>query len=396
MTVSNALQETMVALIDENVAPVARMSLSKRDHTIGQLLKKRGKARFDLAIQRNNVWDKARSSMLIHSILEEFPIPTLYTATKIVGMNIPDDIFWFIDGKQRLNRAIFGYIDGDYALDIITPPVTVERSFKIEGKNGEEDQYKTAIEMVDVAGKHFSELDDDLQKQILGYSLTIVDVKNATPAQIEELFQRLYGGMPLTKIELTRALSGTETMNFVNSVTSRKFFEYMTINTNRHVDYELTMQIMMLTYGCKTDIGGDQIREFAKGLREVGLTPEWKDEIHATMEYMEKAFEIVTDSEDEMKKEIKIRKKILKKVHIPNLFMTAKDAMQAGVDAVEFGKWAKQFLTSYRVGDSYGTLCSKSSAKWSSVGERIRLMKENAYRAFGITANAEVAAGTEE
>lgn len=45
---------------------------------------KSGKINLNHIIQRSDVWEKARKSLLIHSIIMEVPVPALY-AKKIVG-----------------------------------------------------------------------------------------------------------------------------------------------------------------------------------------------------------------------------------------------------------------------------------------------------------------------
>ena len=42
-------------------------------------MKKKGKCSFDNIIQRSYVWEKARKSDLIHSMIEGYPVPPFYT-----------------------------------------------------------------------------------------------------------------------------------------------------------------------------------------------------------------------------------------------------------------------------------------------------------------------------
>ena len=57
------------------------------------------KFRFDLAIQRNLVWDEAkdmRKSLFVHSLATDYPILPVFV------QDFGDNEFWVIDGKQRL------------------------------------------------------------------------------------------------------------------------------------------------------------------------------------------------------------------------------------------------------------------------------------------------------
>jgi uncharacterized protein with ParB-like and HNH nuclease domain len=56
----------------------------------------RGTINFDNAVQRGYVWDNNRKSLLIHSMIEGYPIPAFYAAKNDNGYDM-------LDGKQRLN-----------------------------------------------------------------------------------------------------------------------------------------------------------------------------------------------------------------------------------------------------------------------------------------------------
>ncbi len=54
---------------------------------------------FDCAVQRGLVWDNAKNSLLIHSILYGYSIPAFYMTKN------EDGSFDSLDGKQRSNAA---------------------------------------------------------------------------------------------------------------------------------------------------------------------------------------------------------------------------------------------------------------------------------------------------
>ena len=140
---------------------------------------KKGNINFDLAVQRGMVWDIYRKSLLIHSILQGFPIPAIYL-TKENG------VYSALDGKQRCN-TIADYISNKFALSLKTPDV------KLEDGTFEE-----------IAGKKFSDLSDELQDEIKDFSLTIYYYENITEEEINEMFFRINNGKPLSATELTR------------------------------------------------------------------------------------------------------------------------------------------------------------------------------------------------
>lgn len=68
----------------------------------------------DHAIQRQSgQWDgdRLKKSLLIHSILANYPVPPIYCLKEAV--NEKDYSYSILDGKQRLTTT-FDYIDGRY------------------------------------------------------------------------------------------------------------------------------------------------------------------------------------------------------------------------------------------------------------------------------------------
>ena len=63
--------------------------------------------------QRRRVWDEAKSSRLIESLLLNMPIPVCYFA------ELDDSSYSVIDGQQRLT-AIYRYINNEFALGSLT------------------------------------------------------------------------------------------------------------------------------------------------------------------------------------------------------------------------------------------------------------------------------------
>jgi len=150
----------------------------------------KGTITFDNAVQRGYVWDNDRKSLLIHSMLEGFPIPAFFASKDENGYSM-------LDGKQR-SEAISGYINGNYFLTNL-PEVMAEISIQ-----NTENKKEVIEEGLDINGSYFSDLPEDLQDRIKDYSLTVYYFDGITEEEINEMFFRLNNGKPLTAIELTR------------------------------------------------------------------------------------------------------------------------------------------------------------------------------------------------
>lgn len=146
-----------------------------------------GSLKFDNAIQRGNVWDIKRQSLLIDSIIKGYPIPAFYTIKleeKIKTNKGLVNVFDCIDGKQRCN-AISKFRNNELALSGLDTYI---------GENGE----------VDLNGKKYEDLDEDIKDIFDSYSLTVYFFTDITEEEIAEMMNRLNNGKPLTGIENAR------------------------------------------------------------------------------------------------------------------------------------------------------------------------------------------------
>ena len=148
-----------------------------------------GSMTFENAIQRGHVWDKARQSLLVDSILRNFPIPPMYTIKTDIdapdGCKKGSKVFDCIDGKQRC-EAIRAFRNNEFALEGCEPFLDI---------NGNE---------VDLNGKTFSELDEDWQDAFDGYTLTVYFFTDITDDEVCDMMSRLNNGKPLSGIENAR------------------------------------------------------------------------------------------------------------------------------------------------------------------------------------------------
>ena len=88
--------------------------------------------RFDNAVQRGEVWDKKRKSLLIDSILRGYPIPPMFTIKTNQTVETPKGnvaVFDCIDGKQRC-YAINAFKNNQLTLEGLAPIGEVELNGK--------------------------------------------------------------------------------------------------------------------------------------------------------------------------------------------------------------------------------------------------------------------------
>lgn len=133
---------------------------------------KSGDLVLDPKFQRRKVWDDARSSRLIESVLLEVPLPVFYLAENNDGGQE------VIDGQQRLN-AFFHFLDNAY-------PLTGLKELSI------------------LNGQKFKNLNQAQQKQVRNYPVRTVIFKKESDENLRfQIFERLNtGAMPLNAQEL--------------------------------------------------------------------------------------------------------------------------------------------------------------------------------------------------
>lgn len=187
MTIEENAEMTFDAAQDEEVKiPEKENSIftSSGDPEIDSLYnkKKRGRLVLQPDFQRQYVWDSTKASKLIESAILLIPLPIIYLSEEKDGKE------YVIDGQQRLT-SFFSFIDGAF------PDA---KPFKLGG----------LTVCVDLNGRKFSELTEDLQDKIRYYKIrTITFLKNSSDDLKFEIFERLNtGSVQLNDQELRNCL----------------------------------------------------------------------------------------------------------------------------------------------------------------------------------------------
>jgi hypothetical protein len=268
-------------------------------------------------------------------MLYGYPIPHIYAEE---GEN---SVLNILDGKQRLSTTI-SFIEGEFVLSANTPDL-----------NG-----------IQIAGKRFNELSEELQDEIYSYNFSIVKLKGMTETERDDVFRRLNEGVALSKIEINRCIASSTTINFVREIANTEFFRdkvnYTASAINRFQNEENILQTLILIAGRDSGFSGKEIQEFAIELKQNPLCDEIKNEVRQTCEYLNNVF---TEKE-----------KFLRKIHIPTLFKVAINAQEKGINADQFKTWVYNFFNSLKSGSAYSNACQSGSAKKDSIDKRLNIL----------------------
>lgn len=274
---------------------------------------KKEKISFDYPIQRKGgQWDLLQKSELIHSIADDFPIPPFYSVPQ-------EGVYMIMDGKQRLT-TIRDFVNNEYALHKDTPA--------LDSTNYDE--------VIELAGKTYDELPEDVQFEILTRSLNLYKIEDASDEDIETMFYRLNNGTPLSKQQKAKAKIGIEWAEEIKFLTEHSVMQkaqFTEAQLRKADDETAIFQTMMLldpNHELKSISSNhvfDYVSEF-KDTKEEKMVIAKK--VEEAMNYLDEAIDIK-------------EKLLLKKVNFPSLLITALKAKDEGVHPLEFADWMEEF-----------------------------------------------------
>jgi hypothetical protein len=158
----------------------------------------RGKLDLQPMFQRKFVWNKAKASHLIESLILEIPIPVIYVAEDKKKM------YEVVDGQQRLT-SICAYLDGQFP-------------------DGEDFKLAGLQVLKELNGKPLKSLTNELQEKILGATLRLIVIEKESDPDVKfEVFKRLnLGAMQLNDQELRNCVMRGTYNDLLRDLTSNK------------------------------------------------------------------------------------------------------------------------------------------------------------------------------
>lgn len=309
---------------------------------------------FNHPIQRQSAqWSNEQQSLLIHSMLDNFPVPAVYIhKTESVEMDVKGRHnygYSVLDGKQRM-KTVFSYIDGEFALADDTPDVTIENT------------------VYEIAGKFFDDLDEDVQQEILRFKFNIQAFEDVTDETIEEIFFRLNNSTPLTKPQKAKPLMGVNNSIFVNQILESRFFKEKCNFTKRQLTQSahlctLLQGMMLLDNKYRgydfPNISDDEAMVYSKWIN--GNYPDdCRCRLKKIVAFLDNLFYM--------------KEKNLRKINIPILFLMADKALSLSISGTSFRCWYNNFFENHK--DEYNQYCSSGSIKKEKTIGRIEVMEK--------------------
>lgn len=293
-----------------------------------------GNITFDNAIQRGYVWDIKRKSLLIESMIIGYPVPAFYARRD------ENRRFDMLDGKQR-SSAICGYLNNEYALE------------------GVSEEYE---------GKYFNDLPEEVQDDIISYSLTVYYFEDITDEEVNEMFYRLNNGKALTAIELTRVKA--KSFEKIKELSKHDIFTdaLKESQINRYTNEDIVIKALVMLNCEKPSLKNDFIRPW---IIETEVTDDMAAAVSKALTRLRTVHSMLLPDA------VKVAKKIYTRTHMISILPLAfeDDTVYKLCDFLEY------FFTPEKRGVSvssvYNAHCASGSNSQYAVEMRDRELREH-------------------
>lgn len=317
---------------------------------------------FKNVVQRSFVWERHRMSELIWSIIMGFPIPPVYSER---GGSESDKVrvYDVLDGQQRCT-SIYKFINDEFALTELKPIPYLD-------ENGNECK-------MDISGKKFSELEEELQDIIKDATITVKYYDNLDQSQKAEMFRRLNNGKPLST--KSRTLASAKNIVGLLDIGSHKLFEEMLTEKSRANKNQAVIVVKAWTM-LNLDVENISFasKDFNPMIENMDFTDEEK---HILIN----VFDYVVNVHDELvgNKEKEVARKLYTETHLISLTPYIKLSIARDISEAMFGEFLINFFKTENnsdVYDKYMEACSNGVARNASVVARHEAIGES-YKVF--------------
>ena len=313
---------------------------------------------FKNVVQRSFVWEKHRMRELMWSIIMGFPIPPIY-AERGESVNDKLKIYDVLDGQQR-STAIYKYLSDEFALTQLKPIPYLD-------ENGNECE-------VDISGKKFSELEEELQDIIRDATITVKYYDNLDQSQKAEMFRRLNNGKPLST--KSRTLASAKNIGSLLNIGSHRLFEEMLTEKSRANKNQAVIVVKAWTMlNREVEDISFASKDFNPMIEEVEIADNEKIELVNVFDYIVNVHDELVEN-----KEKDVARKIYTETHMISLIPYIKNATEKNISEPMFAEWLVNFFKTENNSEVYADYmdaCSNSVARNMNIVARHRALEES-------------------
>lgn len=270
-------------------------------------------------VQRGDVWDNARRSLLIQSGLKGDIIPCLYIRRN--GEN--KDKYEMRDGRQRCTTLAKFINDG-----FVTSGIP-------EYEEGDKLDYRICRngEMVSANGISFESLSDDERMDFLTKTITVYYIDGATDAEADMLFLKLNNGKPLSSAERNRAeaKSRSEIVEIANHDIFKLMFSEKTLDNNA---FDTVVKSYIMLNNDNPSLLNKDVKPLMKS---IDITEEDKKQLVTVFDYILEVYNVLETK--------KVKKRIIGKTSFLSLIPIVEQVLNDGKIAEEFASFLDKFFS---------------------------------------------------
>lgn len=303
---------------------------------------------FDYPVQRAyNQWGHLQQSLIIHSVLTDFDVPSVYA---VQAKDESKSVYSIIDGKQRLS-VLADFMNNKFALHKDTPVVIFE-----------EKEY-------DISQSTYEELPEALQDTFRDYNLDMVYFINITDEEIFEMFFRLNNGTPLSPQQKAKSKMTINIAEYLKEICVTNFISSklnLTDNQRKKADDELIIEQAMMLLDEDYKIGKFNSKDatlYAETLKDKNEL--FLSKVRSIIEFLN---EVYKEEDGGIE---------LKKVNAPMLIATASKAVEEKLEPKRFYKFILTLREYIEDGNSeYAQYIGDSTTNKGKVEGRYNLMQK--------------------
>ena len=275
-----------------------------------------------------------------------------------------------MDGQQR-NTTIYKYLKDEFALTQLKPIPYLD-------ENGNECT-------IDISGKKFSELEEELQDIIRDATITVKYYDNLDQYQKAEMFRRLNNGKPLST--KSRTLASAKNIGSLLNIGSHQLFHEMLTEKARANKNQAVLVVKAWTMlNREVEDISFASKDFNPMIEEIEISTEEKQELV-------ELFDFIVNVHDELmsNKEKDIAKKLYTEIHLVSLVPYIKNCMENGITEAMVAEWLVNFFKTENNAEVYSKYmeASKSGvARNASIVARHKALGES-YKDFFNEENSE-------
>lgn len=323
-----------------------RVTFTKSDaHMTVKELKRKIEAKemtFDNAVQRGNVWDNDRKSLLIDSILQGYEVPIMY------AKRLDNGVYDMLDGKQR-STSIFEFINDQFALSNMS------------------EQFE------DFEDLYFSQLDDEMKEVILDFQITIKYFDGISDDEVKEMFFRLNNGKPLTNFEQIKAKC--KSLSAVQRIVAESpIFDFS--KTGKKMTEERKMELVYKVWTMlHIENPSLEKKDLNPIMLETVIDEKTEKEILSVLNRIYECYTYLNNIATEETKKInkKVSTRIITPTHLISVSPMIKRSIDENIPVERVAIWLKSFYNGSRRASSvevYNDNATRGSAKASSIAKR--------------------------